>query len=83
MTLDPNVDCDFGSLVHASLDVLLITLAEVHSNIANLTLRVGFLKQEELRGVTHAKTERIGFEALRDAYVEEKWLIKAVLEHGK
>jgi hypothetical protein len=79
--IDPNQHYDFGALVGASVSTLLSVLAETHSAIANLTIRVGFLRQEEMRGADHAKTERAGFEALRDAYIEKKWLVKTLLEH--
>lgn len=77
-----DADLDFSPLVSASLPHLLIELAETHSNIANLCLRIGFLRQEELRGVSHAKETRLEYEACRDAYVEKKWLIVKILEYG-
>lgn len=80
-TVDPNLHYDYSPLVAASVPHLLIELAEAHSAISNLCIRVSFLRQEELRGMQHAKEMRYEMEGLRDAYVEKKWLIKAILEH--
>jgi len=54
----------------------------VHSELANLILQVGFLRQEELRGQQHAKEQRLAVEAERDAMVEKKWLLKLLVEHA-
>jgi hypothetical protein len=78
--IDPNLHYDFTPLVGAEVDLLLHELADTHSALANLILRIGFLRQEELRGSAHAKVERISYEALRDAYTEKKWLLKALLD---
>ena len=73
---------DFGPLVTTPTDILLHELATAHSNIANLCIRIGFLRQEEIRGVAHAKEQRLDYEAKREAEIEKKWLIVKVLEYG-
>jgi len=83
VTADPPGDYNFGPLVTTSLPVLLKELAVTHSNIANLCIRIGFLRQEEIRGVSHAKEMRLEFEAKREAEIEKKWLIVKVLEYGE
>jgi hypothetical protein len=78
---DPNLHYDFGPLVSLPVPLLLAELAETHAAIANLIVQVGFLRQEELRSNAPAKEMRIGQEALRDAYIEKKWLLVKLLEH--
>lgn len=80
--LDPELHLDYGSLVRADTNRLLTVLAETHSSIANLHIRIGFLKQEELRGQPGAKIERVAFEALKDAHLEQIWLLNKLLEYG-
>lgn len=81
VTTDPNLQYDYGPLVYLPVSSLLVELAETHSNISNLIIRIGFLRQEELRGTQSAKEMRIEMEALRDAYIEKKWLLVKVLEY--
>ena len=73
---------DFSPLVSTPTHLLLEELAVVHSNIANLCIRIGFLRQEEIRGVSHAKEQRLDYEAKREAEIEKKWLIVKVLEYS-
>lgn len=79
---DPNLHFDYGPLVYLDTPTLLLELADTHSAISNLIVQIGFLRQEELRGQQHAKDERLGMEAVRDAYIEKKWLIVKILEHS-
>jgi hypothetical protein len=81
VSTDPNLHFDYGPLVYLPVHDLLVALAETHSAIANLIIRVGFLRQEELRGTQEAKVMRLEMEALRDAYIEKKWLLVKVLEY--
>jgi hypothetical protein len=82
VSTDPNLHFDYGPLVTLSRPELLIELADTHSAISNLLVQAGFLRQEELRGNNSAKEVRIETEALKDAYIEKKWLITKVLEYG-
>lgn len=79
--LDGDEHYDFSTLVRASKDSLLTILAETHSNLANLHIRIAFLRAEEERGNKASKTERVQFEGLRDVYSEKKWLTLKLLEH--
>lgn len=81
MSVDRDVHFDFGDLLRSTKEGLLVSLAETHSSIANLTVRAAFLRAEELRKVPGAHEQRVEMEGLRDAYVEEKWLINKLLEH--
>lgn len=81
--VDADLHYDFSGLVAAPQAVLLEILAETHTALANLAIRVAFLRQEELRGVDHARVERIGMEGLTAAYVEQKWLVKTLLEERR
>ena len=81
-SVDQDIHYDFGGLVEASLPTLLRSLADAHSALANLHVRIAFLRQEEDRGNKDAKETRHQMEGLRDAYTEKKWLIKMLIEHG-
>jgi hypothetical protein len=81
-TTDPNLHYDYKPLVTLSKPELLFELAETHSAISNLLVQAGFLRQEELRGNQSAKELRLETEALKDAYIEKKWLLTKILEYG-
>jgi mRNA-degrading endonuclease YafQ of YafQ-DinJ toxin-antitoxin module len=82
MAVDADVHYDFSGLVRSSRDTLLLTLAETHSSLANLHIKIAFLRAEEDRDATqrHHKAQRHDMEGLRDAYIEKKWLIVKLLE---
>lgn len=79
--LDDNLHYDYGNLVEASVKTLLVNLAETHSAISNLHIRIAFLRNEELRGQKSAKEQRNAYEGLLNAYIEKKWLLVKLLEH--
>lgn len=79
--LDKDGHYDFSQLVYAGKDSLLILLAEAHTALANLHIRIAFLRQEEHRGQQHAKVERLEYEGVRDGWEEKKWLILRLLEY--
>ena len=81
--VDADIHYDFSGLLGVDRPVLLEALADCHAALANLAVRVAFLRQEELRGTQHAKVERIGLEGLAAAYTEQKWLIKMLLEERR
>lgn len=82
MTIDTDIHYDFSTLVRASRLSLLTILAEVHSSLANLHIKIAFLKSEESRDPKQSqfKAQRIEMEGLRDAYSEKKWLVKTLLD---
>lgn len=84
MELDPNLHWDFAKLLHATPRDLTVELAEAHSSIANLNLKIGFLRAEEVREPknTGAKALRVEHEGLRDAYIEKKFLLYHLLKDG-
>lgn len=78
---DQGIHYDFTGLVEASRATLLVNLAECHTSLANLAVRIAFLKQEEHRaGAKHAGEARLEMEGLRDAWAEKKWLITTLLK---
>ena len=81
MGVDTDVHYDFTGLCEASVPHLLSELADCHSALANLHVRIAFLRQEEDRGHKQAKETRHEMEGLREAYTEKKWLIKALLDN--
>ena len=80
MPVDSDLHYDFGYLLTINRDALLRELAATHSAVANLAVQIAFLKQEETRGTEGAKLQRYETEGLQAAYVEKKWLIKALLD---
>ena len=80
---DADLHYDFAGLVAASQPALLAVLADCHTALANLAVQVAFLRQEELRGVEHARIARVGTEGLVNAYTEQKWLVKTLLEERR
>lgn len=72
---------DFHNLLPMSRTELLYELTDAHTQLANLHLRVGFLRAEEIREPKgYAKQERYDTEGKRDAYIEKKFLIARLLD---
>lgn len=82
MELDPNIHWDFSKLLHAREAELTIELAEAHTAIANLNMKIGFLRAEEVRDPKNSgpKALRVEHEGLRDAYIEKKFLLYQLLK---
>lgn len=80
---DDGLHYDFSYLLDATDAQLLEVLADCHGSLANLVVQAAFLRQEELRGVEHAKLQRLGVEGLVAAYTEQKWLVKTLLEERR
>jgi len=78
--MDTDLHYDFSYLLTVDRTALLRELAATHSAVANLAVQISFLKQEEARNTEGAKLRRIETEGLQAAYVEKKWLIKALLD---
>ena len=58
-------------------------LATTASDLANMSVRIGFLKAEELREPrSYAKQERVELESIRTAYEEKRWLLIRLLENA-
>lgn len=79
-TVDADLHYDFTELLHASRRQLLTHLADCHSALANLAVRISFLRAEEIRGTKTAREQRVEFEGVRDAYTEKKWLLTQLLK---
>lgn len=71
---------DFHQLLAQPPSKLLSELTDAHTQLANLHVRIGFLRAEEARKEVYAKEERVELEGKRDAYVEKKFLIIRLLE---
>jgi hypothetical protein len=78
---DDGLHYDFRHLTSAGRERLFDELAVTHSELANLAVRIGFLKAEELREPHgYAKTERVQKEATMRAWEEKKWLLVRLLD---
>ena len=73
---------DFLPLIPLDIPSLLTHLADVHTTLANLHARVGFLKAEKVREPQgYSAQELPEAEAKVRAYEEKKWLIVALLRN--
>lgn len=80
MLPDLTEEHDFTSLLTLSREELFRILVETVTYLANLSMRIGFLRADEVRGNTLAKQERVEYESVRVAYEEKKWIIIRLLE---
>ena len=82
MLPDPNVHHDFTRLLPAGREELLSELLTTASDLANMSMRIGFLKAEEVRDPKgYAKGERVELEAVRTAYEEKRWVVIRLLDN--
>jgi hypothetical protein len=81
MTPDPLASHDFLSLLPLSRGELVRELLSTSSDIANMSMRIGFLRSEEIRDPkSYAKQERYELESVRQAYEEKRWLLIRLVE---
>lgn len=75
-------DNDFTWLLNLPLTELLRELTIAHSELAQLHVRIGFLRAEEIRnkGSLFEKAERVESEGSRDALIEKKFLLVRLIE---
>jgi hypothetical protein len=79
---DPAVHHDFTQLLPLAREELLHELLVTASDLANMSMRIGFLKAEEVRDPKgYAKGERVELEAIRTAYEEKRWILIRLLEN--
>lgn len=80
---DDTLEFDFHLLLNASRSDLLREYADAATQLANLHVRIGFLRAEEIRSPKgYAKEERVDTEGKRDAYIEKKFLIVRLLDNA-
>jgi hypothetical protein len=77
---DPDVYKTIPGLLSLTTRELLSELIDTATNLANLSSQIGFLRAEEIRGVSFAKEERAQLEGTRAAYDEKKWVCIRLLD---
>lgn len=81
-----SIHLDFTSYQKLDKTGLLTELTDTHQTIANLSVEISFLRAEEERSggqmMEGAKALRREKEGIREAYIEKKWLLKALLDHA-
>lgn len=82
MNIDYNEHYDFLKLVPMSEGDLVMELAATHTHLAGLHIEIAFLRREEALKTAGAREQRFDAEAVRDAYIEKKWLIMELLRHA-
>lgn len=83
LTIDYDVHLDFQPLLTRERGELLRDLVDTAQELANLSMRIGFLRAEEVRDPRGpAKSERVEAECLRAAYEEKKWVVIRLLDIG-
>lgn len=82
MLPDPAVHHDFTRLLPLAREELLHELLVCASDLANMSMRIGFLRAEEVRDPKGwAKGERVELESTRTAYEEKRWILIRLLEN--
>lgn len=82
--IDYDVHLDFPRLLSLEAQELLRELVDTAQMMADLSMRIGFLRAEEVRGgEPYIKAERVEAEALRTAYEEKKWVLIRLLDLGR